>query len=144
MTGWTAYDRDLTGGAERAALTAMTATMKCRGPDAEGQWAGPHAALGHRRLAVLDLPGGSQPMGVTEDGRTLAVLTYSGELYNYRDLRRELRSRGHRFRTASDTEAVLHAYLAWGRSFTTHLNGMYALAIWDARTEELLLLRDRV
>ncbi|MEU7259462.1 asparagine synthase (glutamine-hydrolyzing) [Streptomyces rimosus] len=144
ITGWTAYDRDLTGGAERAALTAMTATMKCRGPDAEGQWAGPHAALGHRRLAVIDLPGGSQPMGVTEDGRTLAVLTYSGELYNYRDLRRELRSRGHRFRTASDTEAVLHAYLEWGRSFTTRLNGMYALAIWDARTEELLLLRDRV
>ncbi|WP_420718821.1 hypothetical protein [Streptomyces sp. NRRL F-5755] len=60
----------MTGGTERAVLTAMTATMKCRGPGAEGQRAGPHAALGHRRLAVIDLPGGSRPMGVTEDGRT--------------------------------------------------------------------------
>ncbi|WP_030017631.1 asparagine synthase (glutamine-hydrolyzing) [Streptomyces monomycini] len=144
ITGWIAYDRDLTGGAERAALAAMTGTMACRGPDAEDRWAGPHAALGHRRLAVIDLPGSSQPMSAVEDGRTLAVLTFSGEIYNYRELRQELRGRGHRFRTAGDTEVILHAYLEWGAAFPTRLNGMFALALWDPRVQELLLVRDRL
>ncbi|MET9290905.1 asparagine synthase (glutamine-hydrolyzing) [Streptomyces sp. NPDC003077] len=144
ITGWVAYDRDLTGGVERAALAAMTATMRCRGPDAEGEWVSPHAALGHRRLAVIDIPGGGQPMSVTDGDRTLAVLTYSGEVYNHRELRRELEARGHRFRTASDTEVVLRAYLAWGERFVTRLNGMYALALWDPSAQQLLLVRDRI
>ncbi|WP_369211969.1 asparagine synthase (glutamine-hydrolyzing) [Streptomyces flavofungini] len=144
ITGWIEYDKDLTGPARRAALTSMTQTLSARGPDAAGQWVGRHAALGHRRLAVIDLPGGAQPMAVTDGGRTLAVLTFSGEIYNYRALRHELDARGHRFRTASDTEVVLHAYLEWGPAFAARLDGMFAMAVWDARTQELLLVRDRV
>ncbi|GAA2151991.1 asparagine synthase (glutamine-hydrolyzing) [Kitasatospora kazusensis] len=142
MTGWVAFDRDLTG--ERTTLDAMTQTMTCRGPDAGGVHLQPHAALGHRRLAVIDIDGGAQPMVVEEDGRLLASLTYTGEVYNYLELRSELEAAGHRFRTRSDTEVVLHAYLQWGRGFVDRLNGMFAFAIWDARAEELLLVRDRM
>ncbi|MET9296040.1 asparagine synthase (glutamine-hydrolyzing) [Streptomyces sp. NPDC003077] len=142
ITGWISYDNDLT--TERATLDAMTGTMACRGPDASGVWLGTHAAFGHRRLAVIDIEGGKQPMSVEHDGRTLLVTTYSGEVYNYRELRAELESLGHTFRTRSDTEVVLHAYLQWGRDFAHRLNGMYAFALWDPRTEELLLVRDRM
>ncbi|MER8185866.1 asparagine synthase (glutamine-hydrolyzing) [Kitasatospora sp. NPDC094015] len=142
ITGWVAFDRDLT--AERAVLEAMTATMACRGPDAGGVHLSPHAALGHRRLAVIDLDGGAQPMTVEQDGRTLAVLSYSGEVYNHRELRAELELAGHRFRTRSDTEVVLRAYLQWGEHLAERLNGMYAFALWDPRAEELLLVRDRM
>lgn len=144
ITGWVAYDQDLRGSSQRAALAAMTATMDRRGPDAEGQWVSHRAALGHRRLAVIDLPGGSQPMTVSDNDRTLAAITFSGEIYNYRDLRAELHGMGHRFRTSSDTEVALTAYLQWGPAFTTRLNGMFALAVWDLRTQELLLVRDRM
>ncbi|MEU5052203.1 asparagine synthase (glutamine-hydrolyzing) [Streptomyces sp. NPDC021096] len=145
ITGWISYDQDLTRlpGA-RDTLDAMTATMICRGPDAGGTWLDTHAALGHRRLAVIDIEGGRQPMLVEHDGRTRLALTYSGEVYNYRELRAELEAHGHTFRTHSDTEVVLHAYLRWGEDFTTRLNGMYAFALWDPRSEELLLVRDRM
>ena len=109
VAGWVDFDRNLT--AERAAAQAMTDTMACRGPDAEGLWVAPHVSLGHRRLAVIDLEGGRQPMVVEEDERVLAALTYSGEVYNFPELRAELSARGHRFRTRSDTEVVLRAYL---------------------------------
>ncbi|MEY9844487.1 asparagine synthase (glutamine-hydrolyzing) [Streptacidiphilus sp. MAP5-3] len=142
ITGWVSYDRDLTN--EHATLAAMNATMNDRGPDAGGVWLDTHAALGHRRLAVIDLEGGAQPMTVTHDGRTLLATTYSGEIYNYRELRAELAARGHAFTTVSDTEVALHAYLEWGESFTERLNGMYAFALWDPRSEELLLVRDRM
>ncbi|MEV5510042.1 asparagine synthase (glutamine-hydrolyzing) [Streptomyces orinoci] len=142
ITGWISYQQDLT--AAKDTLDAMTRTMVCRGPDAGGVWLDTHAALGHRRLAVIDIEGGKQPMLVERDGRTLLAVTYSGEVYNYRELRDELTARGHRFRTSSDTEVVLHAYLEWGEDFTERLNGMYAFAIWDPRTEELLLVRDRM
>ncbi|MEU3567333.1 asparagine synthase (glutamine-hydrolyzing) [Kitasatospora sp. NPDC036755] len=142
ITGWVAFERDLT--AERGVLEAMTATQVRRGPDAGGVHLEPHAALGHRRLAVIDLEGGVQPMTVEHDGRTLAVLTYSGEVYNHRELRAELEAAGHRFRTRSDTEVVLRAYLQWGEHLAERLNGMFALAIWDVRSEELLLVRDRM
>jgi asparagine synthase (glutamine-hydrolysing) len=128
--------------------------MACRGPDASGVWLDRHAALGHRRLAVIDLEGGRQPMtvpsapsapsSVEADGRTVLATTYSGEIYNYRELRDELAALGHRFRTSSDTEVCLHAYLEWGEDFTERLNGMYAFALWDPRKEELLLVRDRM
>ena len=141
ITGWVSYRRDLTG--ERPALDAMVATMECRGPDASGVWADRHAALGHRRLSVIDLDGGAQPMRAdTPDGPV--VITYSGEAYNFPELRGELRSRGHAFRTESDTEVVLHGYLEWGDAVAERLNGMYAFAVWDARTEELVLVRDRM
>ncbi|GAA4706018.1 asparagine synthetase B [Phytohabitans rumicis] len=142
IAGWVDFDRDLTGA--RECVQAMTDTMACRGPDAEGVWLDTHVAFGHRRLAVIDIEGGRQPMPAEADGRTLAMLTYSGEVYNYRELRSQLRARGHRFRTRSDTEVVLRAYLEWGEDFVDHLNGMYAFAMWDARREELLLVRDRM
>ncbi|GII66515.1 asparagine synthetase B [Sphaerisporangium krabiense] len=142
IAGWVSYSRDLTR--HPGELDAMVATMALRGPDAGGVWRGPHAALGHRRLAVIDLEGGAQPMAAEDAGQVSAVITYSGEVYNFRELRDELRRRGHGFRTASDTEVVLRAYLEWGVGFAERLNGMFAFAIWDARTEELLLVRDRM
>jgi asparagine synthase (glutamine-hydrolysing) len=143
ITGWLDLNRDLTR--ERALVTAMTETLRERGPDAGDVWLSPHVALGHRRLAVLDLAGGKQPMAATHPGSDArVVLTYSGELYNFRELRRLLAARGHRFRTASDTEVVLVAYLEWGAAFVDHLRGIYAFAIWDELREELLLVRDRL
>lgn len=137
ITGWVDWQRDLR--AEQATAAAMTDTMACRGPDARGVWSSRHAILGHRRLAVIDLEGGAQPMRAEP-----AVLTYSGELYNFRELRAELAAAGHEFRTRSDTEVVLHAYLEWGAACVERFNGMFAFAIWDERTEELLLVRDRL
>ncbi|MEZ0070611.1 asparagine synthase (glutamine-hydrolyzing) [Streptacidiphilus sp. MAP12-20] len=145
ITGWVAFDRDLsTEHATDTTLGAMTETMLCRGPDAGGVWLDRHVGLGHRRLAVIDIEGGTQPMTVDQDGRTLLAVSYSGEIYNYRELRDQLAARGHSFRTRSDTEVALHAYLEWGEDFTAHLNGMYAFALWDTRREELLLVRDRM
>ncbi|MEU7912625.1 asparagine synthase (glutamine-hydrolyzing) [Microbispora bryophytorum] len=142
ISGWVDYRRDLRG--ERETVQAMTDTMACRGPDAEGMWLAPHAAFGHRRLAIIDIEGGRQPMVADAGGDNVAALTYSGEVYNFRELRTELTRRGRRFRTQSDTEVVLEAYLEWGEDFVSRLNGMYAFAIWDARREELLLVRDRM
>jgi asparagine synthase (glutamine-hydrolysing) len=141
IAGWVSFERDLL--AEREVIDAMTATMVCRGPDAEGTWLDRHVALGHRRLSVIDIEGGRQPMVVdTEQGPV--SMTYSGETYNFVELRDELRSRGHRFRTSSDTEVVLHGYLEWGEAVAERLNGMYALALWDARTDKLVMIRDRM
>ncbi|WP_406451068.1 asparagine synthase (glutamine-hydrolyzing) [Streptomyces sp. NBC_00876] len=141
ITGWVSYRRDLTE--HRNDIDAMTQTMSCRGPDAAGAWVTPHAALGHRRLAVIDLPGGAQPMTVeTPDGAVAMV--YSGEAYNFTELRSELRRAGQRFDTDSDTEVVLRGYVVWGEKLVEHLNGMYAFAIWDARTERLVMIRDRM
>ena len=121
----------------------MIETMSCRGPDASGAWTAPHAALGHRRLAVIDLPGGAQPMSIdTPDGAVAMV--YSGEAYNFTELRDELRRRSHQFTTDSDTEVVLRGYLEWGEALADRLNGMYAFAIWDARADKLVMIRDRM
>jgi asparagine synthase (glutamine-hydrolysing) len=145
ITGWVSYRNDLTVDPRAAEiLSAMTATMAPRGPDASGTWTSSHAMLGHRRLSVIDLAGGAQPMVSGPDGAPRAVITYSGEVYNFRDQRDELRAAGHRLRTESDTEVVLRAYLEWGEAFVDRLNGMFAFAIWDTRTEELLLVRDRI
>ncbi|TDC02148.1 asparagine synthase (glutamine-hydrolyzing) [Micromonospora fluostatini] len=141
ITGWVSFDRDLT--THRAELDAMTATMACRGPDADGVWLDRRAALGHRRLAVIDVEGGSQPMWVDTDDGAVAI-TYSGEVYNFVELRGELLRRGHRFRSRSDTEVVLHGYLEWGEAVADRLNGMYAFAVWDARVDRLVLIRDRL
>jgi asparagine synthase (glutamine-hydrolysing) len=141
ITGWISFDRNLTR--HQADLDAMTATMACRGPDAEGSWLDRHAALGHRRLAVIDIEGGAQPMSVcTADGAV--TITYSGEAYNFTELRGELRRRGHRFRTRSDTEVVLRGYLEWEEAVAERLNGMYAFAIWDTRVDKLVMIRDRM
>ncbi|WP_245722653.1 asparagine synthase (glutamine-hydrolyzing) [Micromonospora matsumotoense] len=142
IVGWADFQRDLSG--SRTVVQTMTDTMCCRGPDAEGVWLGRRAALGHRRLAVVDLAGSAQPMAVELDGRTAAVLTFCGELYNFVELRRELEGYGHRFRTRGDTEVVLRAYLQWGADMATRFNGMFALGVWDERSQELLLVRDRM
>lgn len=138
IAGWVDFARDLT--AERGTVEAMTRTMACRGPDDEGIWLDRHVALGHRRLAVIDIEGGRQPMAA--DG--LAVLTYSGEIYNFTELRQALKAKGHQFRTSSDTEVLLRGYLEWGEEVVDRLNGMFAFALWDARRQELLLVRDRL
>src|ERR1700750_206293 len=142
ITGWVSSGRDLSEGqANQATVDVMTETMACRGPDDRGTWVQRHMALGHRRLAIIDLPGGRQPMSVdTPDGAVAMV--YSGEAYNFTELRQELAGRGHRFETDSDTEVVLHGYLEWGDAVAERLNGMYAFAIWDAREDKLVMIRE--
>jgi asparagine synthase (glutamine-hydrolysing) len=142
MTGWVKYDGDLR--AYEDVVTAMTKTMALRGPDAGGVWIDRHVGLGHRRLAIIDLAGGAQPMQAEEEGRTIASLVYTGEVYNFIELRDELTQLGQRFKTRSDTEVVLRGYLQWGDKVVERLNGMFAFAIWDVRTEELILVRDRM
>ena len=141
ITGWVDFARDLTR--ERDVIDAMTLTMACRGPDASGVWVEGHAALGHRRLAVIDLPGGAQPMSVSTP-RGEVVMVYSGEAYNFTELRDELIAKGERFQTSSDTEVVLRGYLQWGEALADRLNGMFAFAIWDSREQKLVMIRDRM
>jgi asparagine synthase (glutamine-hydrolysing) len=121
----------------------MTETMSCRGPDDRGTWTEGPAGLGHRRLAIIDLPGGRQPMTARTPRGTVA-LVYSGEAYNFTELRRELTGRGHEFTTESDTEVVLNGYLEWGEAVAERLNGMYAFAVWDGRDDKLVMIRDRM
>jgi asparagine synthase (glutamine-hydrolysing) len=131
------------GTGERDILARMTMRLGHRGPDGEGLWIDEsrRVFLGHRILAIVDLANGQQPM-LTEDG--LLAITYNGEIYNHRDLRRELETAGHRFRTDhSDTEVLLYAYRQWGPQMLTRLNGMWAFAIYDAGRQELFLSRDR-
>ncbi|MEU8700913.1 asparagine synthase (glutamine-hydrolyzing) [Streptomyces sp. NPDC048680] len=142
ITGWVAYGEDLAR--HRPVVQAMTDTMGCRGPDAEGVWIDGPAAFGHRRLSIIDPAGGTQPMVAERGGRASTVLTFCGEIYNYRELRQELAALGHEFRTRSDTEVVLTAYLQWGAGFAARLNGMFAIGLWDTGTRELLLVRDPI
>ena len=141
MTGWVDFSRDLTR--ERTVIEVMTETMACRGPDATGTWIRRDVALGHRRLAVIDLVGGAQPMVVSTPSGDVAMV-YTGEAYNFTELRHELVAKGHTFETASDTEVVLRGYLQWGEALADRLNGMYAFAIWDSRERKLVMIRDRM
>ncbi len=123
----------------------MTDTLAARGPDGSGVWVGAHAVLGHRRLAVLDPEHGQQPMLVSDDqDQPIAVIAYTGEVFNHVELRAELALLGHKFRTATDTEVVLHACQEWGIHAAQRLNGMFAFAFWDAPRRRLLLVRDRL
>ncbi len=117
----------------------MCDAIAYRGPDGDGFHAAPHVALGHRRLAIVDLAGGVQPM-FTEDGQVAIV--FNGEIYNHLELRKELEAAGRRFRTRSDTESILHGWRQWGFGVLERLNGMFAFALWDAGRGELLLARD--
>ncbi|MCL6553561.1 MAG: asparagine synthase (glutamine-hydrolyzing) [Firmicutes bacterium] len=123
-----------------ALLRALSARLVHRGPDDAGELCTPQGALAARRLAIIDLAGGHQPLA-SEDGTVWVVL--NGELYNYRALRRELAQQGHCFRTQSDTEVLVHAYEAWGTAMLDRLNGMFAFALLDRRTGTALLARDR-
>ena len=112
-----------------------------RGPDGSGVWTAPGVGLGHRRLSIIDLAGSPQPM-VSADER--AVIVFNGEIYNFRELRRELEGFGARFRTEGDTEVILAAYQQWGEDCPAHLNGMFAFAIYDRAERTLFLARDRL
>ncbi len=126
---------------DRALLRRLTTTLAHRGPDADGFFWEEGAALGHRRLSIIDLSTGDQPI-FNEDG-TKAVV-FNGEIYNFHELRADLTALGHRFATASDTEVLVHAWEEWGDGFVARLRGMFAFALWDRRHRRLLLARDRV
>ncbi len=121
-------------------LDRMSAALRHRGPDGCGRYVGARVGLAHVRLSIIDVGGGAQPLG-NEDGSVLIV--YNGEVYNYLELRAELVAAGHRFRTRSDTEVLVHSYEQWGTAMLGRLNGQFAFAIYDRRTDSLLLARDR-
>jgi asparagine synthase (glutamine-hydrolysing) len=124
-------------------VEAMAETLRHRGPDDQGSWrsADARVAFGHRRLSIIDLSAaGHQPMHSSSGDLTI---TFNGEIYNYREVRQELQTLGHSFRTNTDTEVILEAYLQWGLGFVERLNGMFAFALHDRRTQQIVLARDR-
>jgi asparagine synthase (glutamine-hydrolysing) len=127
--------------ADPVALKRATDAMVHRGPDDEGFHLDGALGLGNRRLSIIDLPGGHQPIANEDES---VWITFNGEIYNYRDLRPDLLARGHQFRTNSDTETILHLYEEYDLTFLDHLRGMFAFAIWDSRKRRLLLARDRL
>lgn len=124
-----------------ARVQAMIDAMPHRGPDGTGVWTAPGVGLGHCRLSIIDLAGGAQPMA-NPDGSL--IVTYNGEIYNFTEIRTELEARGHRFRTHSDTEVILHAYRQWGEACVERFNGMFAFALYEPATQSLWLVRDRL
>src|SRR5437660_11842229 len=121
-------------------IDRMCQRIRHRGPDDQGVWVGDSVALGMRRLSIIDLAGGHQPI-FNEDQSVLVVL--NGEIYNYRELQQDLQARGHHFRTNSDTEAIVHAYEEYGDDCVKHLRGMFTFALWDRKRQRLLAARDR-
>jgi asparagine synthase (glutamine-hydrolysing) len=124
---------------EREAIVRMAHSIAHRGPDDEGYFVSGPVGLGFRRLSIIDLAGGHQPMSDAEE--TVWVI-FNGEIYNYRELRAELQNKGYQFRTNSDTEVIIHGYKEWGSDVFNHLNGMFGLAIWDVAHQRLVLARD--
>jgi asparagine synthase (glutamine-hydrolysing) len=124
---------------ERETIMRMARSIAHRGPDDEGFFVAGPVGLGFRRLSIIDLASGHQPMSDPEE--TVWVI-FNGEIYNYKELRAELQSKGHQFRTNSDTEVIIHGYKAWGTDVFNHLNGMFGLAIWDVHNERLVVARD--
>jgi asparagine synthase (glutamine-hydrolysing) len=130
-------------------LRNMRDTMRHRGPDEEGLYVKGNLGLGHRRLSIIDLSTGQQPMSneaCAEQGRSNSTvwIVYNGEVYNYLELKEDLEKKGHRFRTRSDTETIIHLYEEYGERCVEHLRGMFAFAIWDEKRQRLLLARDRL
>src|SRR5215472_13041322 len=123
----------------REAIQAMTRSLMHRGPDDEGYLISGPLGLGFRRLSIIDLAGGHQPMS---DAEETVWIIFNGEVYNFKELRAELEQCGHHFRTRSDTEVIIHGYKEWGTEVLNHLNGMFGLAIWDVQKERLVLARD--
>jgi len=126
---------------DRGALGRMSATLVHRGPDDEGTYIAEGIGLGHRRLSVIDLVSGHQPLSNRE--KTIWI-TYNGEIYNYVELREQLIGFGHQFVTGCDTEVIVHAYEQFGEECPKHLKGMFAFALWDSRQRRLFLSRDRI
>ncbi len=127
--------------ADRNVLQQMGDAIAHRGPDGEGFFRSNNVGLIHRRLAIIDLAGGDQPIA-NEDESVQVV--FNGEIYNYPELRQQLESRGHVFRTNSDTEVLVHLYEDFGKDLVKHLRGMFAFALWDARQRKLMLARDHL
>ncbi|UIO40842.1 asparagine synthase (glutamine-hydrolyzing) [Brevibacillus brevis] len=141
IVGWLDWDDDLSS--QHAILQKMAQAIQHRGPDEEGYWLSPRAAIAHRRLIVIDPEGGKQPM-IYREGDQTCVLSFNGEIYNYLELRRQLELLGHSFQTNSDTEVLLHAFLEWREECVRHLNGIFAFAIWDEKNHRLFLARDHL
>ncbi|MCX7780277.1 MAG: asparagine synthase (glutamine-hydrolyzing) [Negativicutes bacterium] len=141
ITGWISWDTDLTG--QQETFNKMVATMAARGPDASGTYVTEHAAIGHRRLSVVDLEGGKQPM-IRYRGEQAYIITYNGELYNTAEVRSDLTALGYSFRSHSDTEVLLTAFIEWGAAALERLNGIFAFGIWDEANQRLFLARDRL
>jgi len=141
IIGWVDWERNLSE--QRAMVQGMAESLQLRGPDDSGLWLSPRAALAHRRLFVIDPHGGVQPM-TRRAGERSYTLVFNGEIYNFRDLSRDLRALGHTFETRSDTEVLLRAYMEWGPSCLERLNGIFAFAVWDETRQELFLARDHL
>ena len=125
---------------DEVVLHAMCDAMSHRGPDSEGLWLGAGVALGMRRLAIIDLKGGEQP--VWNEDKTVAVVM-NGELYNYREVRQNLQSLGHKFNSQTDTEILPHLYEEFGEAMVDKINGMFVFALWDLRKKKLIIARDK-
>ncbi|API93341.1 asparagine synthase (glutamine-hydrolyzing) [Virgibacillus pantothenticus] len=141
ITGHVNWNKDVR--ADRQMLEKMTETLSHRGPDETDTWMNQHVAFGHKRLSVIDIEGGKQPMQKVKNGDTY-TLVYNGELYNTEELRNELYRKGYAFDTTSDTEVLLTAYLEWKEQCVDHLNGIFAFAVWDGLKEQLFIARDRL
>src|SRR5436309_4766427 len=124
---------------ERETIARMARSIAHRGPDDEGHFISGRVGLGFRRLSIIDLAGGHQPMS---DADEMVWIIFNGEIYNYRELRAELQGKGHEFRTNSDTEVIIHGYKEWGTEVLNRLNGMFGLAIWDVNKRRLVVARD--
>jgi asparagine synthase (glutamine-hydrolysing) len=140
IAGWVKLERSDPSQNSEVVLHSMCERIVHRGPDSEGLWLDERAALGMRRLSIIDLKTGDQP--VFNEDRSVIVMM-NGELYNYREVRADLQKRGHTFTTQSDTEILPHLYEEYGDALVDHLNGMYAFALWDSRKKKLLIARDR-
>ena len=139
ITGILHLDRDRP--VDERLLKAMNDDIAHRGPDGDGLFFDPGIGLGHRRLSIIDLSGGKQPLFNEDES---VVVTFNGEIYNFQELARELQLAGHRFRTHSDTEVIVHAWEQWGPDCVRRFRGMFAFAIWDRRQETLFVARDRL
>src|SRR5205814_8080928 len=140
MCGFAGLARHEPRGVAAGTLDRMAAALRHRGPDGCGRYAGPRVGLAHVRLSIIDVAGGAQPLGNEDDS---VLIVYNGEVYNYLELREELAAAGHRFRTRSDTEVLVHAYEQWGTAMLSRLNGQFAFAIYDSRAGTVFLARDR-
>ena len=140
ITGWINLSRSASDLHNEAVLHSMCETIVHRGPDSEGIWMDETVALGMRRLSIIDLKTGDQPV-FNEDNSVVAM--QNGELYNYRDVREQLERKGHHFKTQTDTEIIPHLYEEYGEDFVEQLNGMFAIALWDSARKKLILARDR-
>jgi asparagine synthase (glutamine-hydrolysing) len=140
ITGWLNLDKSKANQNAEPVLHSMCETIVHRGPDSEGLWIDDHAALGMRRLSIIDLKTGDQP--VFNCDRSVIVMM-NGELYNYREVRADLEKRGHKFTTHSDTEILPHLYEEYGEALVDHVNGMFVFTLWDSRAKKLIIARDR-